>query len=270
MHQLILRDRGTSAGVFGTGFGERVDHLGGLFHTESQVGVRMQAEDFRVVHWGNIIDVLSVLSDFIVGVRRDLVFEAFLGGGAAAFRNDFDEGVFVAKDAFLDVVIAIGIEELTVETVSDSATILDLASHVLDDVGVDGQGLHVGGRTAHQVGDVLLDIEEGSFQVGVVEFVRDTPAQRTEFTAFLHHRVHETGGEGKGAPGRVFDLIEEVLTDHRGEGLVKTRLQAFRRLVGHLQGGLQESQGEFLVRLRGDPETELIVDLVVTRFHNGE
>lgn len=61
---------------------------------------------------------------------------------------------------------------------------MDFAGHVLDDIGVDAEGLHVGSRALHEVGEVFLDIGQRSFQVGVVELVGHAPAERAELSSF--------------------------------------------------------------------------------------
>jgi hypothetical protein len=68
----------------------------------------------------------------------------------------------------------------------------------------------------------------------------------------------------------VFDLIEEVLGNDRGEGLEKTSLDSLRGLVGHLECGLQESERELSVGLGGDPKSEFFVDLVLSRLENAQ
>lgn len=80
--------------------------------------------------------------------------------------------------------------------------------------------------------------------------------------------MQEANGEGEGSPAGVFNLVEEILSDNGGEGLENTCLQTFRRFVGDLQRGLQQTERELSVGLTSDPESEFFVDLVVSGFQN--
>jgi hypothetical protein len=62
---------------------------------------------------------------------------------------------------------------------------------------------------------VLLDVEEGGFQVGVVELVSNTEAKWAELTALLDNRVLEAHHVDHGSPFLVgLNLLKEVLVDN--------------------------------------------------------
>lgn len=68
----------------------------------------------------------------------------------------------------------------------------------------------------------------------------------------------------------MFDLIQKVLGDDGCECLEKTSLQTFRRFVSHLQGCLQQSKRELLMRFSGNPQSEFLVNLVISWFKNSQ
>jgi hypothetical protein len=91
------------------------------------------------------------------------------------------EAVLLLENVFCNPKHAIGLEHLTIQVVSDSTTILHIAGHVLQSL-----ERHCG-ASCLGLGHVLLDIEKGGLQIGVVEFIRNTEAKRTELSAFLHN-----------------------------------------------------------------------------------
>lgn len=68
----------------------------------------------------------------------------------------------------------------------------------------------------------------------------------------------------------MLNLVQEVLGNDGGKGLEKAGFESLGRLVGDLERGLQEAEREESVRLCGDPESELVVDLVVAWLQDGQ
>jgi hypothetical protein len=123
----------------------------------------MQSEYFRIVNRWDIINVLPVFDDLVVGVTWNLIFISFLCGGSRAFRNDLDEAVFISEYAFFYVVVSIGDEKLTIKIVSNFASVLNFAGHIFDDIAVYIKCLHVVRRALHQESEVLLHVSQGRF-----------------------------------------------------------------------------------------------------------
>jgi hypothetical protein len=71
--------------------------------------------------------------------------------------------------------------------------------------------------------------------------------------------VQVADGEDKVFPVGVVHLLQELLVDHRGEGLVETGFETLRGFVGDLDDFLQQAQGESIVRFAGDPQSEIFV-----------
>jgi hypothetical protein len=58
------------------------------------------------------------------------------------------------------------------------------------------------------------------------------------------------------------------LVDHGGESSEKTSLETLRRLGCDLDGHLEETKREFVVRLASDPESELLMNFDTLRIKN--
>ena len=76
--------------------------------------------------------------------------------------------------------LSIGVEELSVEIIGDSATILHFSDHVLDSL--PGVGDAQGTALSH----VLVDVSEGGLEIGGVELVSDTETEGTELSSLLN------------------------------------------------------------------------------------
>jgi len=165
------------------------------------------------------------------------------------------EAVALVEGLLGDPEDSVGVEQLSVKTVSDSASVLDIADHVLH--GFPGVVL----VEVLALGHVLLDEGEGSLKVREVELIRYAESKRSELSSLLDDGVHEADGVDDGPPLLVWlDLLEEVLVDHCGEGSVETGLDSLWWLDGALDGHLEETQWEVLVWLTRDPESEVWVD----------
>jgi hypothetical protein len=117
------------------------------------------------------------------------------------------------------------------------------------------------GSCAHQVVQVFFDKAERSLEIGVVELVGHTPAQRTEFSSFDDNGVQVANSEDKVLPVGVIDFFQELLVDHSGKGLVETGFETLRRLIGDLDHFLQQTKRESIVRLASNPKSEVLVRL---------
>lgn len=73
--------------------------------------------------------------------------------------------------------------------------------------------------------------------------------------------MEEANCEDHGTPVGAVHLLEELLGDQGGEGFVQAGFEALGGLVGHLDDFLEETQGETVVGLAGDPQTEVLVGL---------
>jgi len=167
------------------------------------------------------------------------------------------EAILLTEDGFSDPELTVGAEHLTIEIVSDSATILHIASHVLHSF-KRKSGASCGGLV-----HVLFNVEHGCLKIGVVELVGDTETEGTELTSLLHDRVHETHHEHHGSPLLVgLDLFEEVLVDNGREGTGDTSLKTLWWLSSDLNGHLEETEREIWVLHTGNPETEVFMDLL--------
>ena len=183
---------------------------------------------------------------------RDLVVDS-----AVADHNGV-ELVVGLEDGVCDPLLPVRDDELPVQVVRDSSPVLHFRHHVLD-------GLpRVGNVGARALGHVLVDVAQGGLEVRVVELVGDTEPERSELPPLLHDRVHEAHGEDQGPPLVVrLDLFKEVLVDHGGERSVEACLETLGGLGGDLDGHLKEAERELRVRLAGNPESEIFVDLGV-------
>ena len=125
--------------------------------------------------------------------------------------------------------LSVGLEGPSVQGVGDLAPVLSLAHHVLE--GRPGDGTVV---------QMFLQEENAGGQITVVVLVGDTPAQRTELSSFLHHRVHEAESEEQLAPlGRIgVHTLQPILVHDDGIGFQNACLEPRRRLVGDFGGHL--------------------------------
>jgi len=65
-----------------------------------------------------------------------------------------------------------------------------------------------------------FSIDQRSFKIGIVVFIRYTPTERTELTSFLNDTVLEADSIDKTGPVSMLNLFKEVLVNNSGEGLV--------------------------------------------------
>lgn len=169
-----------------------------------------------------------------------------------------------AEDFLTDEEISIGEEEVAIEFLGDLSTILNGASHQLHGVPLippvnDGTLSHV-----------LLHVEERGVQVGGVELVGHRESDGTESTTLLYARMQEADGVGKGSPLFIgLDLLKEVLVDHGRVSTVETGLHSLWWLESDLDGHLEETKREVVLRCTSDPNTELVMYLDILRVKDG-
>ena len=108
---------------------------------------------------------------------------------------------------------------------------------------------------------MVLNELHGGGKVRLVELVGYIPAERAELASLLHGRVQEGNAEEHGLPLRQRADVENVLRE-RGVRALETGLDALRRLVGELDGGLEEIDGELGMRFGSDSAAEGLVDLI--------
>lgn len=68
-----------------------------------------------------------------------------------------------------------------------------------------------------------------------------------------------TNSENEVLPVWIIDLLKELLVDQSCESLVKTCFETLWWLVGDFDDFLQQTERESVVRLTGDPESEVFV-----------
>jgi len=169
-----------------------------------------------------------------------------------------------AEDFLTDEEISIGEEEVAIEFLGDLSTILDGASHQLHGVPLippvnDGTLSHV-----------LLHVEERGVQVGAVELIGHRESNGTESTALLYDRMQEADGVSKRSPLLIgLDLLKEVLVDHGLVSTVETGLHSLWWLESDLDGHLEKTEREVVLRSTSDPNTELVVHLDILRVKDG-
>jgi len=98
-----------------------VQHFTGLLESEGEIGVGVKTEDWwGILGWDevNFFQELSMLRGFWDTVLVLLVLE-------------HDEDVSWGEDLLLNPEKTVGVEELSVKTISDSSSILDITDHVL-------------------------------------------------------------------------------------------------------------------------------------------
>ena len=74
----------------------------------------------------------------------------------------------------------IRIKQFPIHIIRNSSPVLHLAHHILN------SSPRVVDVETGALSEVLVDVEEGGFQVGVVEFVGDAETEGAEFAAFLN------------------------------------------------------------------------------------
>ena len=119
------------------------------------------------------------------------------------------------------------------------------------------------------IGHVILNEHERSLQIRTVELVWNTEAQRSELSALIKDRVHETDSEDNVSPLLIWlNLLQEVLVDQSVVSTLHTCGNTLRRLCRHLNGHLQKTEREGRDRLTSNEETELLVHFLALGVAN--
>ena len=171
----------------------------------------------------------------ILGNLKSGIGWHFVLEGILIFAVVAEEDILIdVQHSILDVLFSECGEQLSVQIISNSSTVEHLADHVLQDSCVNLLNLVLLGSCAHQVVQVFFNETERSLEIGVVELIRHTPAQRTEFSSLDDNRVQVANSEDKVLPVGVIDFFQELLVDHSGKGFVETGFETFGRLIGDL------------------------------------
>mmetsp|Transcript_20779 Transcript_20779/g.35680 ORF Transcript_20779/g.35680 Transcript_20779/m.35680 type:complete len:340 (-) Transcript_20779:11876-12895(-) len=217
-------------------------HRGRVPQAVRDVGVGVQPEDLGGVDLRHVLrDELPVLQDLVKA--RDLVpgAELEIGGQDAGRDEDFGEG------GEQDAVLVVG----------DTAAVLDLGDHVAARV-VGHGGPLLGVVPEHR--QVVLHELHGGAPVPEIVLVRDAPPDGAELAPLLHDRVQVRNGVEHRLPLDAAEVVKEVLRHPRVRPQEPCS-HALRRLIGQLDGHLQQPNGEGLRGLCRDPEAELLVDV---------
>eukprot|EP00962_Isochrysis_galbana_P004354 scaffold1202_cov110-Isochrysis_galbana.AAC.4 len=224
------------------GAGERarsntLDHLQrghGAGLVNGKLGGRMYAKDFGVVFEGQLVYVLQVE----LGLR-------YVGDGVA-----FEEFEARLEDVRSEPALAVGADETLVVRIGDAAAILHLAHHVADHVPVYRRLVHL---SLHQM--VLDKLDRGG-EVRMVEIVRKREAEGAEPAAFLHCRMQEHERKEQRLVRGMRNSAQHLLGDH-GIGSFELCFDSRRRLVGYLDGNMQNAYGKLIVWLGSKPQLKV-------------
>ena len=101
-------------------------------------------------------------------------------------------------------------------------------------------------------------------EIGGVELVLDVPPDGAELATLLHHGVEVAHDVQQLAPLVEGHRVDHVLADPV-VGVPETGAHADGRLVGELDGHLEEADGELRVGLGGDPQPKVVVNVRLLR-----
>lgn len=101
-------------------------------------------------------------------------------------------------------------------------------------------------------------------EIRLIELIAVSPAERTIQSTLLNDGVEEKKSEKEllELDGTAVSVEELRLTDRRhGERVHQVVSKAFRSFIGHLNTVLEYRYREFISRVRGEPESEVTVNL---------
>lgn len=200
---LVFTRQATSAtGLLWLGIDERVDQSQRLIETEGQISQVVQSEDeWTVLSWHRV-DVLQVL--WMLSCVWHLVLEVSEEG--------VEEEVWL-EELLSEPDLDIGVEELTIQVVGNSSTILHVAGNEADSLP------RVLTAASEAVGHMLVDEKQRGFHITIVEFVWHAEAEWAVLSTLDHDGVHKANGEDNVSPSvGGFDLLKEVSVDLSVEG----------------------------------------------------
>mmetsp|Transcript_29465 Transcript_29465/g.94343 ORF Transcript_29465/g.94343 Transcript_29465/m.94343 type:complete len:339 (+) Transcript_29465:1535-2551(+) len=237
---LLAAEAAAGPAHLGHGLDLRVDAVLHLQRPEGEVGVGVEPEDLGALLPGHLLDLLPE-HRYLRVVRHHPARE---------------ELVARLQHPRVEVLLRVGVHQDGVEVVRDAPAVLDLRDHVAHR-GPRGLVLLLGVHLHEVVAEELRARRE----VRLVELVRHVPADGPKLAPLLHHRVHEAHDEEQLPPLLALHRVEEVLAGPRVRG-AEAGAHAHGGLVGDLDAHLQQADGELRVRLGGDPEAEVLVDLL--------
>lgn len=138
------------------------------FGLRRDVGVGVEPKDVGCVGEWQRVDELAIIVD---------TFE--LGDGVGFVELEVVQKHVVAKPH-----LPVRVQESTVVVVCDATTVVHLAEHV-------AHGDPLNWRFGLEFVHVVLDKLDGGGEIGLVELVRNVPANRTELATLLHNRVEK-------------------------------------------------------------------------------
>mmetsp|Transcript_29932 Transcript_29932/g.95642 ORF Transcript_29932/g.95642 Transcript_29932/m.95642 type:complete len:347 (-) Transcript_29932:4443-5483(-) len=223
------------------------EELRGLLHAEREVRVGVQPEDLRGINLreprnASVVVLELAGRDDVVAVVEGRARDGLLGVELELLRQRRRR----------QPGLCVGLEEPPVEVVRNLAAVLRLCHHVLKRGPAQ--------RTSVQV---LLQEVDARLQISIVELVRDAPSQRTELPPLLDDGVREAQRVEQLLPLVRLDALEPILVHDNGVGTEHAGAQALGRLVRDLRARLQQRDGELRVRLRGEEEPEVGVQVLL-------
>mmetsp|Transcript_4919 Transcript_4919/g.13547 ORF Transcript_4919/g.13547 Transcript_4919/m.13547 type:complete len:632 (-) Transcript_4919:543-2438(-) len=161
------------------------------------------------------------------------------------------EGLESVEEEVTEVLVEVGAQHAPVEVVGHSPAVHHLASEVAQGIPWDHGVVVVEG-----LGEVGVEEHERHAEVRVVEVVAHVPAHLAVLAPLLHDCVEEAEHKDTRAEGGVGAALEHLL-GHLGVGGHHVQAEAVRGLRDHLDGPLQNTDGELVGRLRREPEAEV-------------
>jgi hypothetical protein len=100
-----------------------------------------------------------------------------------------------------------------------------------------------------------------SFEIRVIKFVENVPAEGTKLTSFLNNGVEEGQTKDKLAPLLRFLAVVEVLVRHFSETSLKIGFDTTRRLSSQFDTVLEHRNREVRSGHRGEEQSEVRVEI---------
>lgn len=164
------------------------------------------------------------------------------------------ERVFlIGENILVEVVVEEGGDESSILIICDSASVVTFSRQILQ-------------SSKGYFGPLIqehFELSNRDSQIRLIELVPDVPPERAILPSFLDDSMEECQGVNQSLKVRwLYDIpFEELLV---GDGVSQVRtcqigLQSFWGLVGHLHSVLENSCGEFIRGVRGQPQSKFRV-----------